>query len=132
MAKVELISRISALKAETRQEMASAIDKSADEFLSIVQPIIPVSDLDATPGALRDSVHKEDGAHALAKIVVADAKDSKGREYGAHAELGHRTPGGGHVEGFHVWYPTFRLLRKRLLGRIKRGQTAAAKKVALG
>lgn len=110
------------------EKVEAAIDKSADEFVATVQPLIPVSDLDPHPGALQASVRKIEGSSRLAKKVIADAKDDRGREYGGHAELGHMAKGH-HVAGFHVWYPTWRLLKKKSLARIRTAWRASLKGV---
>lgn len=127
----ELKTRIAALKFETKVQLGEAVEKSAIELRDAIKAAAPVaSALDPHPGALKASVHIVDGQTPLMKQVVADAVDEKGQEYGGHVEHGHRTEAGTHVGAQPFFFPAYRLVRKRVRGRIVRAVNAAAKTAA--
>ena len=125
--------RLAAVSAAARGEMAAAIEEGADEFVAAARTACPTdSTLEAHPGELRESIHKKEGAHELQVRVVADAKDEKGHYYGAHVELGHRTPDGGAVPAKPFFYPSWRLVKPKVRARIARAIRSAAKGEVVG
>lgn len=132
MARVEgmeaLRAKLAAISTAARQGMAEAINAGADELVETAKAACPTDEtLESHPGELRESIHKNDGAHELQVRVVADAQDAKGHYYGAHVELGHRTPDGGAVPAKPFFYPSWRLVKRRVKARIARAITRAAK-----
>ena len=85
----------------------------------------PVSELEARPGDLRESVHKAAGRHDLSILVVEDAVDEKGHPYPAHVEYGHKTKDGGHVAAIPHFWPAVKGSRRKIIAGIKRRMRAA-------
>lgn len=141
MAKVEGLENLSraidTLKFETRVQIGRAVEESAVEMARAIKAAAPVSSMDPHPGALKNSVRVVPGRTPFFAQIVADAKDAKGKEYGAHLEYGHRTryrykSGANHVPAQPFFWPAYRLVRKRVFGRIKRAINSAAKTAAKG
>ena len=127
----QLKARINALTPAVRDVMADAVAKGAQEMEAAAKLAAPVSEMEGHPGELRDSVHIVDGQTPLLKRVIADARDPKGEVYAGHVEFGHKTPkGNGHVPPAPFFYPTWRLLKKRIRSRITRSISTAVKQVA--
>ena len=105
----------------------AALDTGADQLVERIAHIAPVSELEAHPGELRASVHKEDGRHDLSVRVVEDAKDAHGRGYAAHVEYGHKTPDGSHVAAVPHFWPSVRVGKQRLIADIRAAIRKAAK-----
>lgn len=119
-----------ALKAIQRgclEHLAKEVNAGADELVSTLKAVAPVSDLEAHPGQLRESIHKKPGGRPLQVRVVADAQDAEGHYYGAHVEFGHRTPNGKHVPAHPFFYPAWRLTRAKIKARIQRAIRAVVK-----
>ena len=106
------------------------LNAGADELVGRIQEIAPVDALEAHPGELRDSVHKEDGRHDLSVLVVEDAKDAKGHGYAPHVEYGHKTPNGKHVAAKPHFWPAVRVAKKQIRSRISRSVSKAVKAAA--
>ena len=112
---------------EFQQIVIDAIDKGADEIVAAARLTAPISELEMHPGQLKDSIHKQSSGHRFQQIVVVDARDARGHFFAAHVEFGHKSPSGTHVPAHPFFYPTWRLMRKRIMGRINRAIAAAAK-----
>lgn len=95
------------------------IGESADRMVGLAQAAAPISELDAHPGALRESIHKIDGGDPLKAMVTADARDEKGHYYAAHVELGHKTPEGKPVPAHPFFWPSYRLVKRDFKSRLR-------------
>ncbi len=96
----------------------AALSEGADDLVSLIKAAAPVSELEAHPGELRDSVHREQGRHELQVRVVEDAGLSRGDPYAAHVEYGHKAKDGSHVAAIPHFWPSVRVARKKLQQRI--------------
>jgi hypothetical protein len=65
-----------------------------DGMVDAMKRAAPVSaEFEKTPGELRDSVHSyANPKRPLSYIIVANARDPKGRPYGRYVEFGHLIP----------------------------------------
>ena len=124
--------RIAALDPATIAAIQPALDQSADELVDSIKSIAPVSELEMHPGELRDSTHKEAGSTSLSVNVVVDAKDAKGHGFAPHVEFGHKTKDGKHVAAVPFFFPSVRVGKKKLSGRISRAMGVAIKQAAGG
>lgn len=112
--------RLDAMPAKARAAAVKMVNKSADELVAQMKAIAPVSQ-DKNPGELRDSVRKEEGRLGdVSAVVLADAKDDKGRPYAARVELGHMARDGSHVPAEPFFYPVVRVNRARIKRRLAR------------
>ena len=101
-----------------------AID--AEDMTEAIRRAAPVSsDLEETPGELRDSVHfYPTPDRPLSYRILADAKDPDGNFIGPHVEHGHKAADGSHVPRHPFFFPTYRARKKGSTRRLK----AAARK----
>lgn len=122
----DLERRIMAMADGARREIAAAVDRSADELVDAAKHLAPVDD-----GDLRDSVRKEPGPTALARVVTAGGptttrtvREGSGvdYDYALAAEFGtSETP----AQPF--FWPAYRSFQKRFRSRIDRATRKAAK-----
>lgn len=69
---------------------------------------------------VRDHIRVEDGRLGeTSYVVIADAKDAKGRPKAVPAELGHKAANGTHVAATPFFYPVVRARRKSINRKIK-------------
>ncbi len=110
-----LIARIEALPPAVRTAAQGALRRSAEAVLARMKSIAPVGDEahGQRPGALRDSLRIEQGAHELSLLIIADPKDEHGHGYAKHVEYGHVSPNGGHVAAEPFFWPSVRVQRRR-------------------
>ena len=108
---------------DTRAEL----ERGAEQLVAAIQERAPVSDLEAHPGELRDSVHKEDGRHDLSVVVIEDAKDKDGHAYPGHVEYGHKAKDGRHVAAIPHFWPAVRDGRRKIISGIAAGMRRRAK-----
>jgi hypothetical protein len=104
------------------------VERAGDRLVKRIKSIVPVSDLETTPGQLRDSVRKERGDHDLAVVVIEDARDEKGRFIPKHVEHGHKARDGSHVAAVPHFWPSYRVERKAMRSQVGRAMSQAAKK----
>jgi hypothetical protein len=115
------IARMNRFSAEVREAVESELKKEVEEMVAAIQRAAPVSDFEARPGELRDSVtaYPVQGRPAAWRIIVK-AQDKKGRYYGSYVEFGHNTKDGGRVPAQPFFWPTYRSRRRGLRARILR------------
>ena len=119
--------RLDAMPAKARAAAVKMVNKSADELVAQMKAIAPVSQ-DKNPGELRDSIRKEEGLLGdVSAVVLADAKDDKGRPYAARVELGHMAKNGVQVPAEPFFYPVVRVNRARIKRRLARAVSRALK-----
>jgi hypothetical protein len=125
----ELQRRVAALPDAIVSEVKPALERSGDMLVNRIRPLVPVGDdLEQTPGALRDSLHREPGDHELAVLIVEDAKDDKGRAIGKHVEHGHKAADGSHVAAKPHFWIGYQLTKKAIRARLNRAINAGIKK----
>jgi hypothetical protein len=110
------------------QAAKPGVQRAGDRLVKRIRSIAPVSDLESTPGELRDSVRREAGDHDLAVTVIEDAVDAKGRYIPKHVEHGHRAADGSQVPPVPHFWPSYRVERKAMRSQVGRAMTKAAKK----
>lgn len=120
--------KVAALPDAIVDEVKPALDRGAKRFVAKVKSIAPVSELEANPGDLRDSVHTEPGRHELAVQVIEDAVDEAGKAYPAHVEYGHKAPDGSHVEAKPHFWIAYQLIKKPFRDLMNRAMNAGIKK----
>jgi HK97 gp10 family phage protein len=109
--------RLERIPIEVRKAVQPALDKSANELVGRMRHLAPVQEEDG--GELRDSIHAEQGDHELARRVVAGGDTAP---YALHVEYGTV-----HADASPYFWPSYRLLRKRITGRIKRAVSKAVR-----
>lgn len=100
-----------AVKVAVGTELADQVERLTDA----IQKNTPVSDLDAHPGQLRDSVHFfANRDRPLSYKILADARDERGEFIGPHVEHGHKARDGTHVARVPFFFTTYRSLKKAM------------------
>jgi HK97 gp10 family phage protein len=132
MAKVEGLDRfkrrLSALPAAARQEMAGALDESADRLMNLQRALAPTDD-----GTLRASIRKEPGDHELQVRVraggptttkpVRQGLTAPAADYALIQEFGTEDH-----PAQPFFFPAFRALRRTIRNRLARAYRAAARR----
>lgn len=132
-----LLERLGKIPAAVREAVKAELNAAADELVQDMKAICPESPhFGGKPGDLKESIHAQEGRTELSVQVLADAKDEKGRYYGAHVEFGHRVHPTAHAilhgATLHVppkpfFYPSLSRRRPNFSRRISR---AARKAIA--
>lgn len=102
------------IPARMKVAVKDAIDKSAEELVSMQRRLVPVDD-----GDLRDSIRVEPGRHELSVDVKAGDKKAF---YAAMVEFGTLN-----ASPQPFFFPPYRALRRRIRGRITRALRKAVK-----
>jgi hypothetical protein len=123
-----LMRKIAAIPPAVVQVAKPGVERAGDRLVKRIKSIAPVSELEANPGELRDSVRREAGDHDLAVVVIEDARDEKGRFIPKHVEHGHKAPDGSHVPAVPHFWPSYRVERKAMRSQVGRAMTKAAKR----
>lgn len=124
-----LQARFARMTPKVRAAAKKAVRKNAALLVREMKAIAPVSMDGDHPGRLRDSIHAEEGRLGdVSAVVIADAKDEKGRPYAPPVELGHAAEDGSQVPAEPFFYTTVRRRRKR----IKRSIAGAISKAIKG
>ncbi|MBS9720234.1 HK97 gp10 family phage protein [Tianweitania sp. BSSL-BM11] len=115
--------RLNRLPKAMKDAVQPALDASADEMVSMAQRLAPRDD-----GALYQSIRKEAGDHELERVVRAGGPATTrpsaggpfdyavGQEFGTVKQPAHP-----------FFYPAYRLIKKRVRGRLKRAVSKAVK-----
>lgn len=111
--------KLKALPEEAKAGIQNALEKSADEMVSMSTALAPVDNAD-----LKDSIKKVEGNHELQVFVRAG--DDEDADHAAFVEFGNAQG----VEPIPFFWPSYRAMKKRHRGRLTRAINAAAKKVA--
>lgn len=110
------------LPKEAKDQMAKANEKSADEFFSLVERIIPRGDDE--DGHLADTLVKEAIPGGVGfKVSLGDAA----HPYPLHLEGGHLAADGSHVPPVEFWNAARHQVAKRHKGRASRAISKAVK-----
>lgn len=130
-AKLVGLERLKARLAKIPQRMKVAVGSQlaaeVENLVEAMQRAAPVSDLEANPGELRDSLHfYPTPGRPLSYRILADARDAEGAFIGAHVEHGHKAPDGSHVAAVPFFFSTYRAHKKP----IRRRLAAVARKAA--
>jgi hypothetical protein len=110
---------LAAMPDTLKANVKESLRKSADAFVERLHQVLPISEMDTHPGALRDSAHREDGPSSVGSTVIVDAKDHNGESYAKHVEFGHKTKTGKHVAAKPAFYPALRLMKKQIVADVR-------------
>ena len=129
-AKLQNLARIQAKLRALPPAAAAALKRQlkteADDLVAGQRRAAPVQDAASDAGKLRDSIHAyPNPRREISMIILADAKDAKGKFIGSNIEAGHRTVNGGHVAGRPSFYPTYRARKKGMKRRLSAAARAA-------
>lgn len=136
-----LVKKLVAMPAKARKEISEAIEKGATELVSLQKAAVPVK-----TGRLKSSIKWQWGGHEIYSALRGDAKLSavitaggkattvpvrKGQspsyDYALGMEFGNkRSPSNPY------FFPSYRLIKRRIKGRVTRAANKAAKTVAAG
>jgi len=106
-----LSARMETIPKAVRDAVQPALDRSADELVKRQKSLAPEDQ-----GDLRDSIRKEPGEHELSRKVLTDDFKARWQEFGTLAQP---------AQPF--FWPSYRLLKKRIEGRIKRAVSKAVR-----
>jgi HK97 gp10 family phage protein len=106
-----LNARMAAVPKAAREAVVPALDKSADELVGRMKSLAPVDE-----GDLQESIRKEAGDHELARRVFTDDFKARWKEFGTVTQ-----------PASPFFFPSYRLLRKRITNRITRAVGKAVK-----
>ena len=120
------LAQMQRLPAAVQEAAERAFDQEVADLVSAFKRACPVSELEANPGELRDSIesYPVPGRPLSARIIVG-AKDEKGVKYARYVEFGHTSKGGTYVPAQPFFWPTYRARKKA----IRRRMLAPARKV---
>lgn len=138
-----LLRKMAALPAVARKVMAEAVQTSADELVALQRRLCPTK-----TGALRDSITVRKGSFSLASsgILAAGGGARSGLTVRGDDDLTATITAGSKTAYYArfvefgtlktlpqpFFYPPYRLMKRRLKGRISRSARKAAKAVAAG
>jgi hypothetical protein len=108
----------------------ASLDQATDELVAAERRNAPVSELEAHPGQLRDSIEKyPTPGRPLSFRIIVGARDSKGRLFGRYVQFGHTTPDGKFVPARPWFFEIYRALKKRLRRAIMAGPRKAIRQL---
>ena len=109
------------VRREIIEDTSKALDKSAAEVVSTMKAVAPVADVDG--GELRDSIRVEKGEELSRTIIAGDAE----ADYARFVEFGtvNQPPA-------NFFFGPWRLLRRRVQGRVSRAPGAAIRRFNRG
>lgn len=134
------LARLRAIPDRVRAAAGVALENEVRDLVEAEKRVCPRSlDDHGEPSHLADSIHYQaprssrfgglNGHSVLSFVMIADARDSKGRLIGASVEHGHIAANGTHVPGAHFWFAVYRArkraMRRRLLAATRRAFKAA-------
>ncbi|MEO4040358.1 HK97 gp10 family phage protein [Hoeflea sp. CAU 1731] len=99
--------RMKAIPESVREAVKPALDKSEDELIALAKQFVAVD-----RGDLKDSIEGNHGDHELERVISAGSEDA------FHAWWVEK--GTSEMEAQPYFFPAYRLLKKRIAGRIKR------------
>lgn len=118
----KLKARLRMIPARVQVAVGTQLAEEVEGLTEAIQRAAPVnSDLEETPGQLRDSVHfYPTPDRPLSYRVIADAKDPEtGNFIGPHVEAGHKARDGSQVPRHPFFFPTYRARKKGMQRRLK-------------
>ena len=100
----------------------------AEELAADMRRIAPRDDDPDNGEQVRDHIRTEEGRFGdVSYVVIADAKDAKGRPKAPRVELGHKAADGTWVEAEPFFYPVVRASVRRVRRRIASAMRRALK-----
>jgi hypothetical protein len=101
------------------EDLGAQLAKEVEDLTEALQRAAPVSALEAHPGQLRDGiVFYPNPGRPLSYMILASARDTKGRLFGRYVEFGHIAADGTHIPASSFWFPTYRARRKAMRRRL--------------
>lgn len=126
-----LMRKIDAMPAAVRKAAGQEAFLGAEAIAAEMRAIAPRDDNPDNGEQVRDHIRVEEGRLGdMSYVVIADAKDEKGRPKAVPVELGHKASNGTIVEPAPFFWPTVRARRKGINRRIKSATTRAINRVA--
>lgn len=123
-----LMAKIAAMPAAVRKAGGQEAFIGAEAMAAEMRNIAPVDEDPDNGEQVRDHIRVEDGRLGdTSYVVIADAKDAKGRPKAVPVELGHKAADGTHVAPVPFFYPVVRARRKAINRRIKSAISRAIK-----
>lgn len=138
--------RLAKIPASATQAARGAMEQGAEEMVQMMRRLAPVDDGelrasinwtwgDAPPGTfavtqIKGGKRAGQDVAALRVTIYANAKDAKGRPYASWVEFGTKRQtlqGEKQIGANPYFYPSYRALRKRVMGRIIRAIRKAIK-----
>lgn len=124
------IAKLRAIPAPIRAAAGKQLTIEVDGLVAAQKRAAPInSDLQETPGSLRDSIHKyKTPGRPLSYRIIADDRDPEtGNFIGPHVEAGHKARDGSHVPRQPFFFPTYRARKKAMRRRLQAAARKAAK-----
>lgn len=126
-----LMRKIAAMPAAVRKAAGQTAFLEAEAMAAEMRAIAPRDDDPDNGEQVRDHIRVEEGRLGdVSYVVIADAKDAKGRPKASRVELGHKAADGTHVEPVPFFYPVARVRRKGAARKIKAAMRLAIKREA--
>lgn len=113
------LARWDRFNADIQAAVEEQLKKETEDMVAALKRAAPVSDLETTPGQLRDSIRswKDPNWPATYRIIVG-AQDKKGRYFGSYVEFGHGAEDGTRVPATPFFWPTYRARRRAMRRRM--------------
>ena len=129
-----LMRKFSRMTPSVRKATGQRVFFEAEAMASEMIAIAPRDDDPNNGEQIRDRIYAEDGRLGdVSMVVIADAKDARGRPKAPPVELGHKDAKSGKiVPAEPFFWPVVRLRRKGAARRIKSAMSRAVKKEVKG
>lgn len=123
-----LAKRFERMTPAVRKATGDQVRAEAEAMAAQMRRIAPRDDDPNNGQQVRDHIRVEKGRiEEISAVVIADAKDAKGRPKAPRVELGHRAADGTKVEPSPFFYPVIRASRKAVKRRIAASMRKAIK-----
>lgn len=124
-----ILKKLDRLGKEPVERIRAAIDKSAAELVAAQKSVVPVDE-----GDLRDSIRTEPGEHPLQVVVTAGGEATTrpvrdGVDASYDYSLGQEFGWSDNPEGNPFFFGPYRLLKRRVVGRVTRAGRKAIREV---
>jgi hypothetical protein len=95
-------------------------EKEVNDLVAAEKRAAPVSQLEAHPGQLRDSISADKvESRVISWRLGVWARDSLGRLFARYVQFGHTAADGTWVSAAPWWFETYRARKKQMLARIR-------------
>lgn len=126
-----LVRRFERMTPAVKKATGERVKAEAEAMAGQMRRIAPRDDRPDNGQQVRDHIRVEKGRiEEISAVVIADAKDAKGRPKASRVELGHRAEDGTSVPPSPFFYPVIRASRKGVKSRIARDMRKAIKQEA--
>lgn len=126
-----LMARLSKMTPAVRKAAGQEAFMQAEQIAADMRRIAPYDPADDDGQHVRDHIRVEEGRLGdVSYVVIADAKDAKGRAKAPRVELGHKAADGTEVPASPFFYPVVRASSKRVKRRLVSAMRRAIRKEA--